>query len=45
MLATYRDYTTIPGGGVSWDMTALESAVAPAYEGLLDLTYATPIPE
>ena len=45
ILATYRDYTTIPGGGVSWDMAALESAVAPAYEGLLDLTYATPIPE
>ncbi len=45
ILATYRDYTTIAGGGVSWEMTALESAVAPAYEGLLDLTYATPIPE
>jgi uncharacterized protein YlxW (UPF0749 family) len=45
ILATYRDYTTIPGGGVFWDMTALDSAVAPAYEGLLDLTYATPIPE
>ena len=43
MLATYRDYTTIPGGGVSWDMTALDSAVAPAYTGLLDLTYATPM--
>ncbi|RYC11098.1 DUF881 domain-containing protein [Nocardioides zhouii] len=45
ILATYRDYTDIPGGGVSWDMTALDSAVAPAYAGLLDLTYATPIPE
>lgn len=45
ILATYRDYTEIPGGGVTWDMTALDSAVAPAYEGLLDLTYATPIPE
>jgi uncharacterized protein YlxW (UPF0749 family) len=45
ILATYRDYTLIPGGGVTWDMVALESAVAPAYEGLLDLTYATPIPE
>ncbi|GAA5105055.1 DUF881 domain-containing protein [Alloalcanivorax gelatiniphagus] len=45
ILATYRDYTTIAGGGVSWDMTALESATAPPYEGLLDLTYATPIPE
>ena len=45
ILATYRDYTNIPGGGVSWDMTELESAVAPAYDGLLDLSYATPIPE
>ena len=45
ILATYRDYTEIAGGGVTWDMTALDSAVAPAYEGLLDLTWATPIPE
>ena len=45
ILATYRDYTEIAGGGVTWDMTALDSAVAPAYAGLLDLTYATPIPE
>jgi uncharacterized protein YlxW (UPF0749 family) len=45
ILATYRDYTTIPGGGVSWDMAALDSATAPAYDGLLDLSYATPIPE
>ena len=42
-LALYRDYTTIPGGGVSWDMVELESATAPAYDGLLDLTYATPM--
>jgi hypothetical protein len=34
----------VPGGGVSWDMARLDSAVAPPYEGLLDLTYATPIP-
>jgi uncharacterized protein YlxW (UPF0749 family) len=45
ILATYRDYTLVPGGGVTWDMAYLESAVAPAYTGLLDLTYATPIPE
>ncbi len=45
ILATYRDYTEIPGGGVSWDMTELDTATAPAYTGLLDLTYATPIPE
>jgi uncharacterized protein YlxW (UPF0749 family) len=44
ILATYRDYTEIAGGGVSWEMVNLESAVAPAYEGLLDLTYATPVP-
>jgi uncharacterized protein YlxW (UPF0749 family) len=44
ILATYRDYTLVPGGGVSWDMARLDSAVAPPYEGLLDLTYATPIP-
>ncbi len=44
ILATYRDYTEIPGGGVSWDMTELDTATAPAYAGLLDLTYATPIP-
>ncbi len=45
ILATYRDYTEIAGGGVTWDMVALDSAVAPAYTGLLDLTYATPLPE
>lgn len=45
ILATYRDYTLVPGGGVSWDMARLDSAVAPAYDGLLDLTYATPMPE
>jgi uncharacterized protein YlxW (UPF0749 family) len=44
-LAIYRTYTTIPGGGVLWEMTELETAVAPAYTGLLDLTYATPMPE
>ena len=45
ILAIYRQYTEIEGGGVTWDMTELDSAVAPAYAGLLDLTYATPIPE
>lgn len=43
ILATYRDYTDIPGGGVSWDMTPLATATAPAYAGLLDLTFATPM--
>lgn len=40
VIAAYRDDTQIAGGGVFWDMTALDSAVAPAYSGLLDLTYA-----
>jgi uncharacterized protein YlxW (UPF0749 family) len=43
ILAVYREYTQIPGGGVSWDLTDLDNAVAPAYNGLLDLTWATPI--
>ena len=45
ILATYRDYTTIAGGGVSWDMVEVERATAQPYTGLLDLTYATPMPE
>jgi uncharacterized protein YlxW (UPF0749 family) len=45
ILAIYRDYTDEPGGGVSWDMTPLASATAPAYSGLLDLTYATAMPQ
>ena len=43
ILAAYRDYTQVPGGGVFWDMTGLGVVVAPAYSGLLDLTYATPM--
>ncbi|HEV2796375.1 MAG TPA: DUF881 domain-containing protein [Nocardioides sp.] len=45
ILSIYREYTEIEGGGVAWDMAELDSAVAPAYTGLLDLTYATPLPE
>ncbi len=45
ILSLYRQYTQIPGGGVSWDVVELDSAVAPAYAGLLDLTYATPLRE
>lgn len=43
ILATYRDYTLIPGGSVTWEMGTVQDAVAPAYEGLLDLAWATPI--
>ncbi len=44
ILATYRDYTLFPGGGVGWAMEDVDEAVAPAYDGLLDLTWATEIP-
>ena len=43
ILATYRDYTLIPGGSVTWAMGNVEDAEAPAYEGLLDLSWATPM--
>ena len=43
ILATYRAYTFIEGGGVTWAMEDVAEAVAPAYEGLLDLTWATPM--
>lgn len=43
ILSIYRDYTLIPGGSVTWAMGTLDDAVAPAYEGLLDLTWATPM--
>ena len=43
ILATYRDYTLIPGGSVTWAMGNVEDAEAPAYEGLLDLAWATPM--
>ncbi len=44
ILETYREYTLIPGGGVGWTMDEIAQAQAPAYEGLLDLAWATPIP-
>lgn len=43
IVTAYRDDTLISGGGVSWDMVGLSTATAPAYEGLLDLTYASPM--
>lgn len=42
-LDTYRDYAHAPGGGVGWEVEDLEEATAPAYEGLLDISWADPI--
>ena len=42
-LEIYRDYTELPGGGVGYAVEELPEATAPAYDGLLDLTWAKPI--
>jgi uncharacterized protein YlxW (UPF0749 family) len=36
----YRQYAAEPTGGVGWDVQVLPTATAPAYDGLLDLTWA-----
>ncbi len=42
-LDTYRQYAADPTGGVGYEVTTVPRVTAPAYEGLLDLTYATPM--
>ena len=42
-LDIYREYAADPTGGVGYDVSVLPRATAPAYDGLLDLTYATPM--
>ena len=42
-LDVYREYAADPTGGVGYAVDVLPRATAPAYEGLLDLTYATPM--
>lgn len=42
-LQGYREDSSAIGGGVGWDVEELEMATAPAYDGLLDLSWATPI--
>ena len=43
-LDLYRDAAADERGGVKYAEEALLEATAPGYDGLLDLTYATPIP-
>ena len=43
-LDIYREAAADPRGGVEYSAEVLPQAVAPAYDGLLDLTYATPLP-
>lgn len=42
-LDVYREYAADPTGGVGYEVETLPRVTAPAYEGLLDLTYATPM--
>jgi uncharacterized protein YlxW (UPF0749 family) len=42
-LDAYREDAADPTGGVGYDVSVIPRATAPAYEGLLDLTYATPM--
>jgi uncharacterized protein YlxW (UPF0749 family) len=42
-LDAYREDAADPGISVGWDLGLENSVVAPAYDGLLDLNYATPL--
>jgi uncharacterized protein YlxW (UPF0749 family) len=43
-VSVYREYAADPTGGVGYEVATEERVTAPGYEGLLDLTYATPMP-
>lgn len=42
-LTTFRAVATVPTGGVTWQVEFLDHAIAPAYEGLLDVRWAEPL--
>jgi uncharacterized protein YlxW (UPF0749 family) len=42
-LANYRSQADVPDIAVGWDFETRDDVVAPAYDGLLDLTYARPM--
>ena len=43
-LQVYREQSDDPAIAVGWDLDLEDEITAPAYDGLLDLSYATPIP-
>jgi uncharacterized protein YlxW (UPF0749 family) len=43
-LRAYREQAADPTISVGWDLRLEDSITAPAYDGLLDLSYATPLP-
>ena len=42
-LQIYREQAAIPDISVGWDLQPRSRVVAPAYDGLLDLSYAEPL--
>ena len=44
-LDVYREAAAAPGGGVGYAVSTVPRMTAPAYDGLLDLTWASPMPE
>lgn len=42
-LTIYREQSEVPDIAVGWDLATQTDLTAPAYDGLLDLTYATPL--
>ncbi|WP_121258772.1 DUF881 domain-containing protein [Nocardioides ferulae] len=42
-VATYREQSEVPDVAVGWGLETLAEVEAPAYEGLLDLSYAEPL--
>ena len=42
-LQIYREQAEDPAIDVGWDLDIQDEITAPAYDGLLDLSYATPI--
>jgi len=44
-LKVYREQSDDPGIDVGWELDVEDTLTAPAYDGLLDLSYATPVEE
>ena len=42
-LQIYREQSDDPAIAVGWDLDIADELTAPAYDGLLDLSYATPV--
>ena len=43
ILQDYRYWASLPGGGVSWRVESIGEVTAPAYDGLINLSWAEPL--